>query len=253
MNAQKFAAIFLVLALAAGAAALMGWRKAGGLERANSELQVELAEARKLTEAAETSARSGSEATQSEMQAQKNELMRLRNEVTQLRAGNQSADALRAENTQLKGQIQQLRTSAAQAVPLPQQQPYQPQQESFPREQWQFSGYQTPEAALVSAIWAMKEGRPEVYLDSLSPEEQERMALRWENQTEQQVASKHQQDVANISGLRIMTSDTTSPNEVRMTVVLDGLDRTEEVRMHQVNGQWKFGGFVQPPQVPPTP
>ena len=244
MNAQKLSALFLVLLLVTGAAAVFGWRKVSELEHANAALRSQLADSQKAAEHARAAAKSGGDAARSELQAQKNELMRLRNEVTQLRGGSQALDSLRSENAQLKSQIQQLRTSAAQPSLTPSALNDAPAIQ-FTREQWNFAGYASPEAALVSAIWAMKEGQPGTYLDSLSPEEQERMAQVWAGQTEEQVAAKHQQDVANISSLSILTTDTTSPNEVRMTVRLDGVDRTEQVRMQQLGGEWKFGGFIR--------
>ena len=63
------------------------------------------------------------------------------------------------------------------------------------REQWSNAGYASPEAALVSAIWSMREGNPKSYLESLSPEEQQRMSKVWEGKTEQEIVAKHQQDV----------------------------------------------------------
>ena len=245
MTARKVTALFLMVSLAAGGAAIVGWKKAAQLRKENEGLRAELAQARGALAETEGALNESANLTRAEATAQKNELMRLRNEVTQLRSGSQSLEALRAENSQLKSQLQQVRTAANQPAlsPPPLTQPN--QAEHFPREQWNFAGYDTPAAALVSAIWAMREGRPEVYLDSLSPEEQQRMALRWQDQSEEQVAAKHQQDVAQISGMRILTSENLPGNETRMTVMLDGLNRTEEVRMHQVNGQWKFGGFIR--------
>ena len=77
----------------------------------------------------------------------------------------------------------------------------------FPRDSWTFAGYSTPEAALVSAVWAMKEGKPQVFLDSLSAEEQARMAKAWENKSEDEIAAKHQQDVSQITGVRVTGHD----------------------------------------------
>ena len=244
MNAQKLSALLVVVLLIVSAAAVFGWRKVSDLERANAALQSQLADAQNAVEHAQAAAKNGGAAARSELQAQKSELMRLRNEVTQLRGGSQALDSLRSENSQLKSLVEQLRTSSAQGALTPPPLNDSPETQ-FTREQWTFAGYASPEDALVSAIWAMKEGQPGTYLDSLSPEEQERMAQIWAGQTEQQVAAKHQQDVANISSLSILTTDTSAPNEVRMTVRLDGVDRTEQVRMQQIGGEWKFGGFIR--------
>jgi hypothetical protein len=93
----------------------------------------------------------------------------------------------------------------------------------------------------------MKEGNPKSYLESLAPEEQARMAKVWENQTEAEIAAKHQSDVSAISAFRIMERQNVSDNEVLLNVYIEGVGRMEKVAMKRVGNVWKFGGFVRPP------
>ncbi|HSH94187.1 MAG TPA: hypothetical protein VK968_08585 [Roseimicrobium sp.] len=137
--------------------------------------------------------------------------------------------------------------SQPQAAPPPVPSEPVPALATFPRDSWQFAGYATPENALVSAIWAMREGDPQAYFDSLSKEEQIRMAKAWEGKSEQEIAAKHQADVAAISGMRIMDHQVISPTETRMSVYIDGANRQETVSMKLVDGSWKFGGFIRNP------
>src|SRR5262249_48274552 len=117
--------------------------------------------------------------------------------------------------------------------------------DQFPRENWTFAGYATPEAALVTAVWAMKEGKPQKYLDSLSPEEQARMAKAWANKSEDEIAAKHQQDVSQITNVRLMNRKEISPDEVQFTVLIEGPNRMETVSMKRFGADWKFGGFIR--------
>ena len=119
--------------------------------------------------------------------------------------------------------------------------------DQFPKESWNFAGYASPEAALVSAIWSMKEGNPKTYLDSLSPDEQARMAKVWENKSEAEIAAKHQSDVSSISAFRILERQNVTDNEVLMNVYIEGVGRMEKVSMKRVGNDWKFGGFIRPP------
>ncbi|HKQ39627.1 MAG TPA: hypothetical protein VJ063_16240, partial [Verrucomicrobiae bacterium] len=117
-----------------------------------------------------------------------------------------------------------------------------------PRQAWTFSGYATPDAALVSAIWAMREGKPQVYLDSLTPEEQHRMAQTWQGKSEEEIAAKHQKDVGAIQNVRVLSRTAISPTEVQMQVLLEGANRVETFKMNQAaDQQWKFGGLVRKP------
>ncbi len=233
----------LVLILGAAAAAGVGWRKAGMLAQENARLRQQLA----AMEADVAAAKSATEAGRTEAQQaqqQVSELMKLRNEATRLRNAGQELETLRADNARLRGENQQLRSGAGAgaASPVP--------QAIFPKESWSFAGYTSPESALLSAIWAMKNGDPKIYLDSLTPVEQERMAQLWRVKSEQEVAAKHQQDVAPIAGLRVLNKHQVSPTEILMDVYVDGPNRNEKVRMQQVGADWKFGGFIREPNAP---
>ena len=176
--------------------------------------------------------------------------MRLRNQVTQLGGEKKAAENLRVENERLRAQLTLARAAGGGAVAesVSPQKDDAVRRDVFPRENWSFAGYATPESALVSAIWAMKEGNPETYLKSLAPEEQQRMAALWENKSETEIAEKHKGDVSTISGLRVLERQSTSPTEVVMTVFIEGPGRPEKIRMNQVGSEWKFGGFIREQQ-----
>jgi hypothetical protein len=174
------------------------------------------------------------------------EIMRLRNEVTQSRAGTKEAEALAAENQRLKAAMKQGNPNSAEGAGNAQP----ARIRDFPRESWSFAGYASPESALVSAIWAMREGNPQTYLESLTPEEQERMARVWKDKAENEIAEKHKNDVSSIAGLRVLERQDLSPNEVVMNVYLEGPGRVEKIRMNQVGQDWKFGGFIR--EAPPA-
>ena len=91
----------------------------------------------------------------------------------------------------------------------------------------------------------MKEGKPQVYLDSLSPEEQVRMAKVWENKSEGEIAAKHQQEVSQITNVRVMNQKEISPEEVQLAVFIEGPNRMEIVSMKRSGADWKFGGFFR--------
>jgi hypothetical protein len=232
--------ITFALIAAASIVAVVNWRRAALFQADNEQLRAKIVA---IESEADANTRATSASTQElEILKQRSaELMKLRNEVTQLRAGSQTAQSTAAENQRLKAEIQQLRARAADA-PAPTASSNQ-----FSRESWRFAGYASPEAGLVSALWAMKEGNPQTYLDSLSPTEQQRAAVNWQNMSQEEIAAKHQSDVANISGLRVIERESIAPDEVLMNVYLEGPGRMEKIRMNQVGGEWKFSGFPPPP------
>ena len=73
------------------------------------------------------------------------------------------------------------------------------------------------------------------------------MLQEWGNKPENELAAKHQQDVANITAVRILDRQSAAPGEVTMNVYIEGVGRMEKVLMKQIGNDWKFGGFVRPP------
>ena len=237
--------ITFVLIAGLAIAAAVNWRRANLMAADNEELRVKVEALEAEAEAYGKNSVAHAEEMET-LRKRSSELMKLRNEVTQLRSSNQVAQSLAIENQRLQAEVQRrgaeiAATAQAQAQGVQQQ----GMQGQFPRESWQFSGYGTPENALVSAIWAMREGNSQTYLASLSPEEQQRTAANWQNMSAQQVAAKHQSDVANVTGMRVLEQQAVGPGQVLMNVYLDGANRMERVRMNQVNGEWKFSGFVR--------
>jgi hypothetical protein len=239
--------LIVVIAIAATAAAFVGWREGRSRQAENEALRAEL-QAAKDQGAASASAESAQRDQELQrLRTEAQEVVKLRGEITQLRSGAKEAEKWRAESDRLRAENQQLRNTATAATPAPSTPPPVAAKDQFPKENWAFSGYATPEAALVSAIWAMKEGNPKTYLDSLSPEEQTRMAKVWENKSEAEVAAKHQQDVAQITGLRILDRQPVSNEEVVMNVYIEGTGRMEKVSMKRQGDEWRFGGYIRNP------
>jgi hypothetical protein len=245
MRVERF--IYSVLVLIAAVAAIVNWRRAVLLALDNEQLRLKV-------EALETEVNSSSNVVdiahvQSEkLRKQTSELMQLRNEVTQLRTGSRNVETVATENERLKSELAQLKSTAGSPSSTATN-----TTRAFPRESWGFAGYASPEAALVSAIWSMKEGNPRSYLDSLAPSEQERMAKIWQDKSEGEIVEKHKNDVASISGIRVLRQEYTGTGEVVMNVFLEGLERVEKIRMNRiggVGGEWKFGGFIREQPAP---
>ena len=170
------------------------------------------------------------------MRAEAKDVSKLRGEVTRLRVAAKDADALRVQNEQLRGAA-----AVAAKPPTTNAAP----QGKFPRESWTFAGYATPESALVSAVWAMREGKTQVFLDSLTPEEQARMAKQWENKSEAEIAAEQQKEVSTVTSVRVIEQQDVSPDEVEMTFFIEGDNRMEVVKLKRIANDWKFGGTVR--------
>jgi hypothetical protein len=234
-----------IVAVAALGAALWQWRTAEALRAENVSLRAQFDASQAPSASSEDTQKRDAELLKLRAEAQ--ELVRLRGEVTRLRLATNETDRLRAENRQLRSDNGQLR-AASTAAPFPA--PAKPAG-VFAKHEWTFTGYKTPEDALVSAIWSMHQGNPRQYFESLTPDEQARMTKAWEGKSPEEIAAKHKSDTSPITGIRVMevvNSDLASGNEVMMTVMIEGVNRQELVRMQRVGEEWKFGGFIREPK-----
>jgi hypothetical protein len=240
MKWTRWALLLLLTAMTVLAA--LKWKEVELLRRQNDDLRRTCQSLQQYIEGLTTNRDAARSAELELSRKNTEELLRLRSEVTKLQAKASEAAKLRAENQQLRAE-----QAAGQSGNAGQSNNAASAGAKFPRESWKFSGYGTPEATLVSAIWAMREGNPQAYWDSLSPDEQTRQSKTWENKSDAEIAAQHQQSVANITGFEVLGSQNISDSEIQMSVFVDGPDKTEQVSLVKNGNDWKFAGFVPGP------
>ncbi len=240
---MKWSWVSILALIVATGAAVMGWKQVAQLRTDNDALRAELQGLREPGGAVVDARAAQREQELQRLRGEAQDVLRLRSEVRLLRAGTNEAALLRAENQRLRAESRTTATAGTGVAPAPAA----ASSDRFLKENWTLAGYATPEAALVSAIWSMKEGNPKSYLDSLSPEEQVRLAKTWENKTEAEIIAKHQSDVAPITGVRVLDRHEISAEEMQMNVYIEGVGRMEKVSMKRIGNDWKFGGFIRPP------
>lgn len=169
------------------------------------------------------------------------EVHKLRNEVSQLRAGAKELGQLRTENQKLRTADRQLQAAPKTGVAAPS--PATSQERYYAKEDWAFTGYATPEAALQSVVWAMREGDTRTFLASLAPEEMARVQKEWGNKSEAEISADAKRGTDKISNLRILESKTLSDDEVVLNVyAAGGEDKVQKISMKRIGGEWKLAG-----------
>src|SRR5437667_1125613 len=236
-----FQLILASLLLASLAVHVVERRRISSLQQVNEALREELAAAQQSI-----GARGGyqNRATNEELErlrAEAREVHKLRNEVSQLRAGVKESDQLRAENQRLRGAGRQLQTAQSTGVAAPSAAAS--QDGYYAKENWAFTGYATPEAALQSVIWAMREGDTRTLLASVTPEEMARMQKEWGSKSEAQISADAKRGTDKISGIRILESKTLSDDEVVLSVfAAGGEDKVQKISMRRYGAEWKLAG-----------
>ncbi len=233
--------IALGLVAASLGAFVTQWNVATRLRQENERLKGDLATAQRLARvtANDPNARRSQELER--LRTEAGEIHKLRNEVSQLRAGARELDKLRAENQQLRGSNQRIPVApnaspgGAPATAAP--------EAFYPKENWAFAGYATPEAALQSVVWAMREGDTKTFLASVTPEEMARMEKEWGNKSEAQISADARKGADKISSVRILERKVLSDDEVVLSLYAEGGDdKIQKISMKRFGAEWKLAG-----------
>jgi RNA polymerase sigma factor (sigma-70 family) len=106
----------------------------------------------------------------------------------------------------------------------------------FPRESWKFAGFADPRSALQSAIWAWGRGDSKTFVESLEPEMRERQRERLEKMKPEDLI----QEFRNVTGYRLIGSQTNAVDRVILDVLFNGVERQKDVRLKKVGNEWKL-------------
>jgi hypothetical protein len=211
------------------------------LRQVNEGLREELAAAQQSISAKGTDQSGPQNEELERLRAEAREVHRLRDEVSQLRAGVKEADQFRTENQRLRGTGRPLQAAPSTGVAAPSATAS--QEGYYTKENWAFTGYATPEAALQSVIWAMREGDTRTLLASLAPEEMARMQKEWGNKSEAQVSADAKRGTDKLSGIRILESKALSDDEVVLSVyAAGGEDKVQKISMKRYGAEWRMAG-----------
>lgn len=226
-----------VVLVAAVVGAIYEWQIISRLRMENGQLQ---AGARAAEEAAEAKSSGTINSLQTEIKrltAETAEIHKLRNEIGLLRKGSNELARLRSENLQLR---ESAKAAAASAVPA--NSPGPAGDGYFPKENWAFAGYATPEAAFQSAVWAMKEGDYKTFMASLGPEMRANFEKEFANKTSEEFSAEGKRKMEKTAGFRILDQTPLSENVVILNVFPDGEPHAQKMILRKLGAEWKLDG-----------
>lgn len=175
------------------------------------------------------------------------ELMRLRSEVAQLRR----EVAEQARNLEMALRAAQATNVAAAAQTTPADIVERDPSEwanGIPRGEWSYRAHGSPEAAIETIAWAMREGNVDLFLDSLTPKSREQMLKELNAGDPSELAKKIQDDLADTHMLMLGVFKERTDDRATFTVVShqgtrdDGARFKSEQVMRMVRGQsgWRL-------------
>ena len=122
---------------------------------------------------------------------------------------------------------------------LPVARPITSGQTEFPKESWVFAGYDNPESALQSCIWAAGKGDVKTLVHGLAPAVQQSLAGKSDSQI---LPAKDRADFVKTTGYRILDKQVVSENEVIFVVLVEGLNDTQKNLFQRMGNEWRWAG-----------
>jgi hypothetical protein len=223
--------ILLVTSFVVLGAALLQWQRASGLNVLNEKLRANSTE--ETVAAPDTRS---SEEEKSRLKEEARDLLKLRNEVSQMRKQAKDLSGLRAENERLQKAIQGAWQTSA-PVPAP---------EGFiGRDTLANMGTATPEAAVQTYFWAMREQNVQSYLQTVSPHFLEQHAgnipPEQMEQFNQRLQSTMQEQMKGFSNFRIVGQEQ-QRDKVIVKLQSSVSSKTAQIGVKLYGNEWRVEG-----------
>jgi hypothetical protein len=164
-----------------------------------------------------------------------NELLRLRNQVRQLRAQQPQIDRLRAENERL--------TAAIRGAAAPQE--FSKMEGFMAKESWSNTGFATPESALQTFFWAVREGDLAMLAECVPPQARQHFIRLNEAGNEQERDRTLAEFRGLIAGVGIRVVDRESTDDGKATVGIQAVagGAIMKLQFRRYGTDWKVKDF----------
>jgi len=163
------------------------------------------------------------------------ELLRLRNEVRQLRAQGSEVEKLRQENQRLASTIKSL--SSRKSPSFAEMEGY------AAKETWSHSGFATPEAALQTLLWAVREGQISAVAECMSPESRPGFEREFAKKSEEAKKKALQDGLGQLvqtGGYSLVDKEEVAEDKVLLGIQAVAGGTVAKVVLRRFGNEWKF-------------
>ena len=163
------------------------------------------------------------------------DLLKLRNEVRQLRAQSSEMEKLRQENQRLASNIKTLSSGKPPSFT---------EMKGFvPKESWSHSGFATPEAALQTLLWAVREGQIQAVAECMSPESRPWFEREFAHKSEEAKKKALQDGLGQLvqtGGYRLLNKEEVADDKVLLGIQAVAGGTVAKVVLRRFGNEWKF-------------
>jgi hypothetical protein len=101
------------------------------------------------------------------------------------------------------------------------------------------AGYQTPQATLMTMLWATSNGDTDAFLSCLTPEAKARQEKQWRGKSKEALTAEGKQQLAGVTGIKVLNQAIVSDDRAIVTVSLEGIGKTEQIPLLKIGDDWK--------------
>jgi hypothetical protein len=153
------------------------------------------------------------------------------------------AEKTRAINEGVRSSV--LTSASVQSQAVPPLQPKSTKVLNTPHPTLAFAGYNSPDSALESWLWACFQGDKTTMLQSLTPEEQEDYKHAFDGKTDAQIKDAAAKISAQFSGYTVQKMEIVSDIEVILNYTFAGSDQVQKMVVKKIGNEWKVAGPSQ--------
>ncbi|HZL79327.1 MAG TPA: sigma-70 family RNA polymerase sigma factor [Candidatus Limnocylindrales bacterium] len=114
-------------------------------------------------------------------------------------------------------------------------------------------GYQTPQAAVKTMLWAMHNGDWSSYVASSTPKQIDNLEHDKRGRTRGQLFAQAKNSVATVTGIQILDQKDISADEAVLTIHLDGEGKARVLGFKKIGNDWKFDQMIGVVLMPASP
>ena len=126
-------------------------------------------------------------------------------------------------------------------------------QTEFPKAAWAFAGYDNPKSAIITFLWAMREGDGKTVVASVSPTLLQKVQKEREQQMRIQGKSladiysqKGPKEMASVTGIRVLSQNAVSDAEIVVEILSLGEEKQRTLTVKRIAGEWKIDDSTEP-------
>ena len=103
-------------------------------------------------------------------------------------------------------------------------------------------GRQTPQATLITMLWAMSNTDTNTYITCCTPEQAAKMQRDWNGKSMETLTAEAREQMSGLTGVRILDRTPVVGDRMIVNVSIEGIGKTLDMTFRKIGQEWKYAG-----------